>query len=112
MSSSQWSRSGGPPLSTLSDGDLQREAQRRRRARRGESDVSPPRDQRQVAQWLANLELSQRASRNEVEDAYQKLVTKYGAAAEAADGPKKKAADKLLSSLGEAYRGLLDYFEK
>lgn len=112
MSSSQWSRAAGPPLSTLSDGELQREAQRRRRARRGQSEASAPRDQRQVAQWLANLELPQRASRQEVEDAYQKLVAKYGPTSETAEGPKKKASDKLLSSLGEAYRGLLDYFEK
>ena len=112
MSSSGWSRQDGAALSQLSDAELEREAQRRRRARRGQSEEPAPRDKRQVAQWLANLELSQRASRAEVEEAYQKLVTKYGAAAEKSEGPRKKASDKLVASLGEAYRGLLDYFER
>lgn len=112
MNTAGWSRRDGPALSQLSDADLEREAQRRRRARRGQSEAPAPRDKRQVAQWLANLELSQRASRAEVEEAYEKLVAKYGAAGEDSKGPRKKASDKLVASLGEAYRGLLDYFER
>lgn len=104
--SSRWALGDGRPVASLSDEALGAEAKRRRRARAGAdvADASP--DQRQVAQWLANLELGRQAGQGEIEQAYRRLVTKYEPLASHASEGRKRAAQTLLTSLREAYEGL------
>ena len=114
-------RIGNKPLGELTDAELRDELERRRRRRgyaapepeRGEAERAPdarPAPGWKVRQWYRNLELRPGASREEVEEAYRRLLRKYDPD-RYEDGEKRRAAVKLAAGLGEAYYGLIDHFE-
>lgn len=115
------------PLSRLTDGELQREAKRRRAARRaadrpahadeesaerGASGhavhaADPAETPTRVRQWYANLELPEGAGSSEVERAYGQLVRRYDPDRHKDDPERYQAALALTRSLTRAYRGLI-----
>lgn len=99
-------RIGGRKLTELSDDELRSEAARRRKARSGGQVVSA-----EMKRYFASLELPETATRDEVEDAYVRLVEKYNPEKRRNDPKKFEAAKELSRSLSRAYRRLSKWFE-
>lgn len=121
-------RIGDKALRDLTDRELERELQRRRRGRgqspgtfkRSEEPVRASRRSSsrrgkgppgwKVRQWYRNLEIDDGASRDEVELAYVRLSEKYHP--DRHDDPnKKRLAIQLAGGLREAYRELISTFQ-
>ncbi len=111
-------RIGEKPLADLTDEELEAELIRRRRQRaagRGlvSSSPSEPSGARasvqraKVRQWYANLELAPGATVDDVQAAYDRLLTRYDPAKHAHDPEKHRTATELARGLREAYLGLL-----
>ncbi|MFK7999471.1 MAG: DnaJ domain-containing protein [Polyangiales bacterium] len=100
-------RIGGRKLTELSDKELQAEAVRRRKLRSGGQSVPP-----EMKRYFASLELAETATREEVEDAYVRLVEKYDPEKRRGDPKKFEAAKELSRSLSRAYRRLSEWFEQ
>jgi len=111
-------RIDGKALSELSDAELESELARRRRARghkpaagssaRGRTGKAPG---WKVRQWYRDLELEPKSSREQVEEAYQRLMKKYDPD-KYDDAEKRRAAVRLVVGLREAYDGLIEqHFE-
>ena len=102
-------------LSKMSDEELRDELERRRKARsRGRRPAGTDLDAKQIAQimrWYANLELDPGASREQVEEAYRRLMKKYHPSRHRDDAKKRAAAEELSASLTAAYQGLLKHKE-
>lgn len=120
------------PLPELTDAELLAEVERRRRSRGGAAPASDPEQQsstqaspapragetlrarsgsgirrpRQVRQWLANLELEEDASLQDVEAAFARLNQRYAPAAQHTDAKQRSTAQLLLDALRSAYEGL------
>ena len=111
-------RIGDKALSELSDAELKIELERRRRARGhrsgSTSTSSSPRTRDgkapgwKVRQWFRDLELEPGASRDQVEQAYQRLSKKYDPDKYDDDPEKHRAAVRLIVGLREAYDGLVE----
>ena len=104
----------GKPIEALSDAELKREAEARRRARRGGRGARRPirRDAPsadEVRRYLANLELEPGATKGEIDDQYLELLDKYDPERQT-DPAKKKVAEELTAKLRAAYDGLKAYF--
>lgn len=102
-------------LSRMSDEELRDELERRRKARaRGRRSSGRDLDAKQIAQvmrWYANLELDPGASREQIEEAYRRLMKKYHPSRHRDDPKKRAAAEELSDSLTKAYQGLLKHKE-
>lgn len=98
---------GGRKLTELSDEELQAEAVRRRKLRSGGQSVPA-----EMKRYFASLELTETATREEVEEAYVRLVEKYNPEKRRGDAKKFEAAKELSRSLSRAYRRLSDWFER
>jgi DnaJ-domain-containing protein 1 len=105
------------PLSELSDKELEEELLRRRRERadkragekgRGDKGAVSPQE-KQLAQYYANLELSPGASLEDVKSAYRELMRKYHPDKHLGDPARHKAATELAQSLTQAYQALLSH---
>lgn len=99
-------RIDGRKLTELSDDELRSEAARRRKLRNGGSSVPP-----EIKRYFASLELAETATRDEVEDAYVRLIEKYNPEKRRGDTKKFEAAKELSRSLSRAYRRLSDWYE-
>lgn len=104
-------------LSELSDAELEEELMRRRRDRaRGRSgggktsSRKSPQD-KQLAQYYANLELRPGATRDDIKRAYRELMRKYHPDKFLDDPDKHRSATELAQSLTEAYRKLNEHLE-
>lgn len=100
-------RIDGRKLTELSDDELRREAARRRKLRSGGQSVSA-----EMKRYFASLELSDTATREEVEAAYVRLIEKYDPEKRRGDPKKFEAAQELSRSLSRAYRRLTDWFDR
>ncbi|MFT5358316.1 MAG: DnaJ-domain-containing protein 1 [Polyangiales bacterium] len=100
-------RIGGRKLTELSDEELRSEATRRRKLRTGGQSMPA-----EMKRYFASLELAETATRDEVEDAYVRLIEKYDPEKRRGDAKKFEAAKELSRSLSRAYRRLSDWFEK
>ena len=101
------------PLNELSDKELEEEIIRRRRERakgreqpesRRKTEASP--QDKQLAQYYANLELEPGATLDDVKKAYRELMRKYHPDKFLGDPEKHRAATELAQSLTEAYQKL------
>lgn len=101
------------PLDELSDKELEEEIIRRRRERakgreqpetRRKAEASP--QEKQLAQYYANLELQPGATLEDVKKAYRELMRKYHPDKFLGDPEKHRAATELAQSLTEAYQKL------
>ena len=101
-------RIGDRKLTELSDGELQAEAARRRKLRAGGHSLVSA----EMKRYFASLELSETATREEVEAAYVRLIEKYNPEKRRGDPKKFEAAQELSRSLSRAYRRLSDWFEQ
>lgn len=101
---------GKRKLSELSDDELAAEARRRRIKRNGAAKFQLP--PRHIRRHLAALELSDTASRDEVEKAYHRLLDKYDPEKRRGDDKKYDAAMELTRSLTRAYRKAKEWFEE
>ncbi len=106
----------GKPIHRLSDAELQREAEARRRSRRrggkgggAKSLRRPAPSAEQVRKYLASLELEPGATKGEIDDQYLELLDKYDPERQS-DPAKKAVAEELTRKLREAYDGLKAYF--
>ena len=64
-----------------------------------------------MRQWYRDLELEPKSSREQVEEAYQRLMKKYDPD-KYDDAEKRRAAVRLVVGLREAYDGLIEqHFE-
>lgn len=116
----------GTPLSQMTDEGLlaEVEARRARRAKRTDGTVGgEPATKgrkgtttlglpRQVRQWLANLDLQEEASLEEVEGAYAALLERYSPALHGASPERRADAKALLASLKRAHEGLRLHFSR
>jgi DnaJ-domain-containing protein 1 len=110
------------PLRDLSDAELEEELIRRRRARasrRSKGTYTQPDDRnprspqnKQIAQYYANLELEPGASLDEVRKAYRDLMTVYHPDKHIGDPERHKAATELAQSLTRAFDALRAHLEK
>ncbi|MAQ17441.1 MAG: hypothetical protein CMN30_21930 [Sandaracinus sp.] len=108
-------RIDGKPVGELSDAELRREADARRRARRGGMKGGPiaatPTDAPapdQVRKYFASLELEPGASKDEVQNRYLELLDRYDPDRQK-DDAKKAVAQELTRKLREAYEGIKAY---
>ena len=99
---------GDRKLKDFSDQELEAEARRRRMKRTGARSNRP----RHILRHLAALELSDSATRSEVEAAYLRLIDKYDPEKRKGDPKKFDAAQELTRSLTRAYRTVLEHLDK
>jgi len=111
--------SSDKPLGELSDRELEEEILRRRRERavgraRGERkrEREPSPQDKQLAQYYANLELSPGATIDDVKKAYRALMRRFHPDKFLGDPEKHRAATELAQSLTEAYQKLSARLEK
>ena len=106
---------GGRRIAELSDAELRRELEARRRARRGSrgggpapsSDGETPTPDR-ILKYYASLELEPGSSKGEVQDRYLELLDRYDPDRQQ-DPAKRAVAEELTAKLREAYQGLKSY---
>ena len=105
------------PLSELTDAELEEELIRRRRERargrsagRAASSRRSPQD-KQLAQYYANLELEPGATRDDIKKAYRDLMRKFHPDKFLDDPEKHRSATELAQSLTEAYRKLNEHLD-
>ena len=106
------------PLPELSDRELEEELLRRRRERAGgrhgqrRSDRDDSPQNKQMAQYYANLELEPGASLEAVKSAYRDLMRKFHPDKHLGDPERHRAATELAQSLTKAYQALLERLEQ
>ncbi|MFK7985889.1 MAG: DnaJ domain-containing protein [Sandaracinaceae bacterium] len=119
-------RIGGKRLSEFSDRELQAELERRRQARghtprasRGDTPARRKPDgslpgwkvRENLRKWFKALELDDKATLEDVEASYKRLLERYDPDRHRDDPDRFRDATKLAVALGEAYYGLQDHFK-
>lgn len=109
----------GKRLRELTDEELERELQRRRRSRgmsREAEAVSSHTNDRpgwkireELRRWYRALELKPGSSLDDVERSYKELLNRYDPDQHSEDPEKHRLAKRLAAGLGEAYYGLRDH---
>lgn len=106
------------PLSELTDAELEEELMRRRRERaRGRAAGRQPAARRspedkQLAQYYANLELEPGATREEIKRAYRELMRRFHPDKFLGEPDKHRSATELAQSLTEAYRKINEHLDR
>jgi len=119
LTDSRKGRRADRPLSELTDEELEEELLRRRRERakgrargRQHRDREQSPQEKQLAQYYANLELEPGASLDDIRTAYRELMRKYHPDKHLGDPERHKAATLLAQNLTTAYKALVDHLEK